>query len=561
MAPSQIHGKEFPLRDVFCDKYVFRIPRYQRPYAWKIEQAETLLDDLLSAIGDVDDSSDDLESYFIGSIVVVKEETKPDADVVDGQQRLTTLTIILAAIRATYKASDVQEITSYIYLKAKPLTHMPDHYHLTLREKDALFFQDVVQKDIKLEKLRTVNVAELTDSQKNIVLNGRKFLEKLKNFTDDQLSKLASYILMQCYLIVVSTPTVELAYKIFSILNDRGLDLSHSDIFKAELIGKIAEPLQDAYAEKWEIAEDNIGRDAFKDLFAHIRMIHRKVKPKESILKEVRQLVLPDYKPQEFIDQIVIPYATAFDVIRTATYQSPSDAGEINTLLKWLSQIDNSDWIPSALEGYNRFHNDPVEFLRYLKDLERLAASLMIRRVYINYRIERYAKVLTALEDGTDLYIETAPLQLSAEEKRETIERLNGDIYNLGPRVYILRRLDAELSENKMTPELPIYTIEHVLPQNPSENSQWLTWFPDEEVRANWQHRLGNLALLSKRKNSQARNFEFDYKKKSYFNTPSTPFALTTQILNKPEWTLAVVQARQNENLGKLKDLWRLNNA
>ncbi len=563
MARAQIHGKEFPLQDVFCDKYVFRIPRYQRPYAWKDEQAETLLDDLLAAIGDLNDDTDDQESYFLGSIVVVKEEGNPDAEVVDGQQRLTTLTILLAAIRATYKSADKrQELTSFIYLKGKSVVKMPDNYYLTLRDKDATFFQDVIQKDILLEKAKTINVAEITDSQGNIVLNCRKFLEKLANLTDDQLSTLSSYILTQCFLIVVSTPTVDSAYRIFAVLNDRGLDLSHSDIFKAELIGKIEdEESQDTYSRQWEDAEDTIGRDAFKDLFAHIRMIHRKVKPKESIMKEMRDYVFPKYKAKDFIDKVVVPYTTAFDVVQTASYQSANDATEINSLLRWLSKIDNFDWVPPALLGYNQLHNSPDGWLKFLKDLERLAASMMIRRTKINTRIERYAKLLTAMEKGDDLFQAESPLQLSAEEIQDTIEKLDDDIYNLGPRVYILRRLDAELSENKQTPELPIYTIEHVLPQNPAKDSLWLTWYPDVEVRASWQHRLGNLALLSRRKNASAQNFEFERKKNLYFNAPSTPFVMTVQILQHSEWTLDVLEARQIENLNTLIKLWRLDSA
>jgi len=124
-----------------------------------------------------------------------------------------------------------------------------------------------------------------------------------------------------------------------------------------------------------------------------------------------------------------------------------------------------------------------------------------------------------------------------------------------------LRRLDAELSENRQTPELSIYTVEHVLPQTPDPKSEWLKWYPDEVIRKFWLNRLGNLALLSKRKNSAARNYEFERKKKLYFNAPSTPFLLTTQILTKTEWTLDVLEARQKDNLGVLKKLWRLDGA
>lgn len=560
MTKAQIHGKEFPLQDIFCEKFIFHIPKYQRPYAWKVEQAELLLDDIVSALGNFETAEDDLDSYFLGSIVVVKEDSSPDADVVDGQQRLTTLTILLSAIRAVYQDNkSKQNITKFVYEEGNPLTKTPDHYHLTLKEKDALKFQEWIQKDEKLDQVRNINIAELTDSQKNIVFNARKFFDKLSGYTKQRLDTLATYILTQCFLIVVSTPTVESAYRIFSVLNDRGLDLSHSDIFKAELIGQVAEAEQDAYAKKWEDAEDMIGRDAFKDLFAHIRMIHRKAKLKETILKEVRQHVLPQYKPKEFVDAVVVPYTTAFDVIRTATYQSVSNAEEINLLLRWLLRIDNFDWIPPILVGYKKLHNDPFAWMHFLKDLERLAASLMIRRANVNTRIDRYSKLLTSMENGEDLYLVTSPLQLTEAEANETTQKLDGDIYNSGARGYILRRLDAELAENKQTPELSIITVEHVLPQNPQENSRWLTWYPDKAVRDAWVHRLGNLALLSKRKNGQAQNFEFDRKKSLYFNTPATPFLVTTQILNKPVWTLDILETRQKENLNILKQLWRLN--
>jgi hypothetical protein len=121
-----------------------------------------------------------------------------------------------------------------------------------------------------------------------------------------------------------------------------------------------------------------------------------------------------------------------------------------------------------------------------------------------------------------------------------------------------LRRLDAELSESKQTPDLPIYTVEHVLPQNPEVGSLWLKWYPDEDIRKSWLNRLGNLALLSKRRNASARNFEFERKKNLYFKSPSTPFVMTVQILNQSEWTFDVLEARHRENLDVLKKLWRL---
>src|SRR5205085_2221623 len=120
------------------------------------------------------------------------------------------------------------------------------------------------------------------------------------------------FILIRCFLIVVSTPDLDSAYRIFSVLNDRGLDLSHTDILKAEIIGKIAQPRRDAYNAKWEEIEASLGREMFQSLFAYIRTIHRKVKTKDTILKEFRTYVRPTDHPEQFIDKSLKPYAEAF---------------------------------------------------------------------------------------------------------------------------------------------------------------------------------------------------------------------------------------------------------
>src|SRR5258708_7826171 len=95
--PAKIHGGELPAQEIFSDHYCFAIPRYQRPYAWTTEQTGELLDDLL---GNLNGHApvDQLDPYFLGSIVLIKEDKIPASQVVDGQQRLTTLTILLATL-------------------------------------------------------------------------------------------------------------------------------------------------------------------------------------------------------------------------------------------------------------------------------------------------------------------------------------------------------------------------------------------------------------------------------------------------------------------------------
>ena len=92
MAGTKIQAGEHPIGDIFSDDYRFTIPRYQRPYTWTTEQAGEMFDDLLAASSNKL-SLEDTDPYFLGSIVLVKAENDPQAEVVDGQQRLTTLTI------------------------------------------------------------------------------------------------------------------------------------------------------------------------------------------------------------------------------------------------------------------------------------------------------------------------------------------------------------------------------------------------------------------------------------------------------------------------------------
>jgi hypothetical protein len=112
-------------------------------------------------------------------------------------------------------------------------------------------------------------------------------------------------------LVVVSTPTFESAYRIFSVLNDRGMDLSHADVLKADVLGAIArEDERDAYAAKWEEVEEDLGRDAFRDLISFVRTIFVRKKVERSVLAEVRDLIKPASRPKWFLDEVIFPTPT-----------------------------------------------------------------------------------------------------------------------------------------------------------------------------------------------------------------------------------------------------------
>lgn len=562
MSAVKIQATEHPIDKVFSNDFVFSIPLYQRPYAWTTEQAGELLDDLITSLEENNLKIDDINPYFLGSIILIKGD-KPEAQVLDGQQRLTTLTILIAVLRKLLPDKLARELTTYLYQEGKIVAGISNIYRLNLRDRDADFFREHIQDEGGIDKLKNLHTAKLSDSCKNFQENALIFLERLHKFTGQELLHLTQFIVNRCFLVVVSTPDFDSAYRIFSVLNNRGMDLSHADILKAEIIGKISQGEQEKYSKKWVEIEEGLGRDSFKSLFSHIRMIRIKAKPRESIIKDLLKDVKssPTKEPKNFIDTTLTPLSEAFYDINNKAYKSTVFSDKLNEIFGWLHYIDNSDWIPPAILYLSNNYSNPELLLRFFSDLDRLASGLMIQRSNINERIDRYSKLLIAIEKEHDLYASDSPLQLNSEEQKYILEVLNDDLYLIRKiRLYVLLRLDSALSGGTALHHFPVITVEHVLPQNPSSASLWMKSFSIQEKRDKYIHRIGNLVLLSRAKNSAAGNFDFQKKKEKYFTSKTgvTNFALTTQVLMESEWTPEIIEKRQKDLINKLKELWRL---
>lgn len=555
-----IEAKELDLSQIFSNAFRFEIPDYQRPYAWTTEQVDDLLDDLDYAIGDGINIRDKAP-YFLGSIVIIKKPQSSLAHIVDGQQRITTLTILLCVLRELSGSQEFQEaLTQCIREQSNIVLGIIGRYRLGVRKRDTAFFQNNIQEFGTLSDFLDKPPGSMSDSQKRMFENAKYLWTKLSQRSDERRNTLAQFIVQRCYLVVVSTSDQSSAYRIFSVLNDRGLDLSPTDILKADIIGGLDENIRTEYTEKWEDMEEELSRDSFRELFAHIRMIFMKNKMRGTLQQEFQDNVLSRVQGREFIDDVLEPYADAYEILTDASYRSEADAEDVNRLLRYLNELDNFDWIPPALTFLKRNPSDTVALSQFFKYLERLAYGLFILRANINQRIRRYAEILRAIEQEEDLFGASSPLQLSANEKTEILGVLGGQIYShLRVRRPLLLRLNSLLSDVGVRYDYPTITIEHVLPQNPDKKSEWLRKFPDEDERTEWTGKLANLVLLSRRKNSNAQNYDFNKKKEAYFQRGGVAtFALTTQVLNETEWTPEVLHRRQKFLISALKKEWWL---
>jgi hypothetical protein len=575
MSIAKISGSEYTVSDLFSNKFAFSIPDYQRPYAWTTEHAKELFEDLISSLGPAGANVQHLNPYFLGSIVVIKGDS-PDSEVVDGQQRLTTLTILFSVLREFVTNETLkQNLTNYIYQQENLAEGKPERFRLALREQDASFFREEIQRRVNKVSFLEKDVEGKTDSHKNLILNAQLYIKAVRELPENERIRLIQFITTRCYVILVSSPDITSAYRIFSILNDRGLPLSHTDILKAEILGKIPDGVRDEYRHMWEQFEDNLSRDGFANLFGHIRMVYRRIKPQDTVLKEFLDHVNPTIDPISFMNNILKPYSQAYEAIRKSEYQHATNAPQINRLFEWLNRIDNADWLPTALYFLSEKSNYSDVLLKFYTALERIAAGMMVMRYSVNDRIERYAAIMHDIEkvlnnEKSDspnkdinldyLYRPESPLQLTPQECNDIIRVLDGDVYNqTRTRLYILLRLDDALSD----PEQPDYnfniiTVEHVLPQNPKPSSEWLITFPNPKLREDYTNRIGNLALLSRGKNSTASNRDFQDKKLTYFTKKVSPFALTMKVLGEAEWTPKQLEERQQEAITTLKKVWQL---
>jgi len=558
---SPIEAHERNIGQIFCDSYAFEIPPYQRPYAWDETQTRELLSDLLDAMDNTGSSGD---VYFSGSIVLIKNPSDAQSKVVDGQQRLTTLTILLSILRDLTTDAEIKfNRRGYVYQKANPDSGALERFRLLLRPQDRSFFQNQIQNPGATDNLP--DAGALQGSRQHIAENARYLRTQLEALSEARRNALVAFIIQRCYLVVVAVPTADAARRIFTVLNARGLDLTPTDILKADLLERAGTTRETDLANRWEAAEQVLGREKFVELFGHIRMIYERDKPRMALESGFPKFVGPFGDDAErFISTILEPIVDA-SIILGNTHEVQKQFGhEAAKAVRSLERIDSKDWMPPALlRLWRRAEGDNDAIAKFLIELERVAYLLFVSRFDVNDRIERFAAVMDELDPRPARGTPSVGLALTEAQQQNFLNELSGPLY-LKQRVCkpVLQRLDEALSSGGASYD-ELVSIEHVLPQTVDEGSAWATLFPNPAQRAEWTHRLANLVFLTRRINSRASNWSFERKKKEYFASKdgSSPFVLTQAVLQTDTWSIDHLKDRQQRIIGVLGDVWHLSPA
>ena len=371
------------------------------------------------------------------------------------------------------------------------------------------------------------------------------------------------FLLNKVLLIYVSTEDLEDAFRLFTILNNRGIPLRNSDILKSINLGALdSETEKIKYARMWEEAEGDLGEE-FDRFLAHLRTILVKEKARSNLLQEfedkiyepkekdkitgiIKPVLLQKGKPTfQFIERYLAYYkqllgGSNYDVCQSFAFD--------NLVKVMITGLPTTDWIPPLLAYYNKFHDSRLlEFLRKLN--AKFAGDWISQRTPTD-RIEAMSNVISAVDKA-----ETVEEVLASEtldfDSDMFLRVCDGDVYGRRFALYILLVLDYIFQNHDQKMHFETLSVEHILPQNPSDSSQWVKDFSTEE-RTTWTDRLGNLVLITRRKNASQGRLDYAEKKAKYFekNIDTCPNSLRV-LHDYSIW--APKQLKENHNLVREK--------
>jgi hypothetical protein len=343
--------------------------------------------------------------------------------------------------------------------------------------------------------------------------------------------------------------------------------------------------MKEEYAKKWRTIEEEMGREELANIIAYIRTIKKKEKARLGIYEEYQELFKDSIleRGTTFIDYVKEIADVYDEKILSAELKAidPEQENRYRVIVDLMYRfIPFSDWIPPLLAFYYKFKSDNY-LLEFLLKLEKKVIIEWAAGFSGTERMTSLGKTIEMIENANDakqavdkifIYIADEDTKTKGTKSRaidfsnnEGVKKYLRDklgdirfysIYAGRFAKYVLLRADMEFWELENLPVYPgTVTVEHVLPQKPAEGSDWLTLFGEKE-RWDWTNRLGNLVLLSGRKNSRAQNYDFNKKKDVYFKERSTPFRITQQLQDVQIWNPANLQKRHNDLIAKIVDIY-----
>lgn len=541
--------------ELFSTAFWFNIPNYQRPYVWGEDNINELLEDATYAF-----ENNPEENYFMGSLVL-QNKGNCKYDILDGQQRLTTLALLLATIRDNINSQSIKrKLQSDIYQEEDETRNIPSRsrFIFDIRNDVQSFFEKYIIKENGISEIKKALEDEKLKNNVSIK-NMVTVVEIIKKFLNDKFEEqlllesisgtpLLAFIIFiknKLTFACVSSDTREQAFRLFTILNNRGIPLTTADILKSLNLDKVQDEIKrNEYAKKWEELEEQYG-DKFDRFLNFIRTIKLKEKARKNLLEEFEEKIygkVMNYG-KESIDYI-LKTSENYDKLINLTADFNNEYKNLINVMK--VGFNSEDWIPPLLYYYEKFNTQGL--VKFLKLLDNKFMGDWINRETPTKRLENMNKILKAIEIGENYNDILNNKNLFNFDINNFKNIINGNIYGERYCKYLLLKIEY-LSLDSEVAYIGNYkniSIEHVLPQNPKEDSKWRAKFSTGD-REEWTNKLGNLILLTKRKNSKLSNLEFRDKKEKYLADKMLLFPSVFEVYsNGEDWNIDILKTRQN---------------
>lgn len=580
-----ISATEKPLGKVFTSDYQLTIPSFQRAYTWQAENIEQLVNDLQDACADPD------TPYFLGSLILVKDGPT-QYQVIDGQQRLISLSIIVSVLRELEDDPDlIDSLNDLILEPGDKLRGIKAEPRLTLRERDTDFFRMYVQEgDLEgLFDLRDNDIA--SHAQRNIAVNTRRTFDLLAAMNAKDRRRFASYLVNGVTLVIVTTDDLAGAHRIFDVMNMRGVPLTASDVFKAKTIAEISPAARNAYATRWDDIMDPLGDDShtLEEFFSDLHLIVSHKAVCTQLLEEFRKDVLKPYVKKQnvisFIDDLLAPYANAWLILNRPTDANLPD--DIVAMLVSLADYQTTDWKPVAMwalvNSIRNLGSANAQVFSTPGNIGNETTNAHDERLQL-HDIDRLHDVLAALErvTGVDSLNRQSPLARRTRaasairdlNKGHTLQQIRGFLITDEDRRSALAHLRGELQTSPAMKKLLLiraneqkagYRITRprslkalpIMPEQVSAKSDFAAW--PESVRDHWANRIGNLVLSQANETQVAPLATYAQRRdRMLLSASSRRFPLTAELANIAECTPQTLQYRQDEMVRLIADHWNI---
>ena len=577
MFTDKVKAKEQYIKDVLNDKFLFDIPDYQRAYSWNKDNLKQLIDDIMDSIGlnkENNNVFEEYEPYFIGSIVLCSKEYKDDGsglyDVIDGQQRLTSIIILIATIRDLTKNEAYKNIlSSLIYQKPNELMGIKESIRVRVRGKEAEFFKKYVLTDGGTDLVNEIDEKEISEAKQNMLNAIRTFKEVFVDengeVLESKLDEFTKYFLQKVVVVVITTDSFTSAFRLFNVINARGLPLTNADLLKSENLRVISEDKRNIYTDMWENIEQELGKDKLEQIIGFMRTMKQNRKATATVYEEFSKKIFvseTDYIGVNFVEHLKEIKDLYNKYINEGNIELSSKDNSIyyqNLVRIMRDFIPYDEWMVALIKFIEKFKNDE-DILEFLKVLEKRIVIDWVNGNSFADRLARVYKILEVIDSSSSLEeIKKSNVFISDLERTTAYFRNSLDdieFYSKGRMLvpkYILIRLDMEKRNGEILDYTNKIMLEHILPRN-AKDAYWTTNFTVDE-RKNWCNKLGNLVIINGTKNTKLNNKAFAEKVEQYLSKKSD-FEITKEVLALNDWKIESVAGRQESLMNRALNLW-----